>query len=374
MRRALLLIAAALMLALGLAAARAEGATTVYLLRAASSEWIPAGGHVALSYTLRAAGGDGAKDVVITDPLVGEVARIDSLAPGESVTVTLRALMTEDCRSAPVAEYTAGGASRRAAAEPMTLLIEDAELAVESGADEEGRLSVTVTNEGRAPLRAVRLSEETLGDWGEAAAELLSGESVTVTYPAAPGRYRAVAEAYSMTGTPVKASADAVSVGFDAAAEAPADGGFGLSLAPAPDGLRATLTNGAGETLTDVTVEEAYTERKRVLALLPPGETTVFWPAFDTDAGEALVRVTSGNRLLAEAALDLTDCGWTVPAPLAGETAETGMPARSIALLSALGALGIAALGLAGLLITKRRTGRRRPAARVRVPAEKKGA
>ena len=83
MRRALLLIAAALLLALGLAAARAEGATTVYLLRATSSEWIPAGGHVALSYTLRAAGGDGAKDVVITDPLVGEVARIIARRYGE---------------------------------------------------------------------------------------------------------------------------------------------------------------------------------------------------------------------------------------------------------------------------------------------------
>ena len=347
-------VLAAIILVLSLTAGTARAAgTEVYISREVSSAWVPAGGYAALSYTLRASGDGEVRDIVITDPLVGEVARLDSLKGGERVTVTLRAQIHEDVVSAPEVRYTASGYSRSRRAGEMTLLVEDADLVV-ACAPGAGEVAVTVTNRGRAPIRHVRLSEAALGDMGEAAVCLQSGESAEVTWPARAGTYHVAASALSMSGQAVEAEAPEVRVEASAA-EGEGAGGVTMAARLTDEGIALTVTNDTGEPLQDAVIEEAFSGQTRPLAWLPTGATEVLWPAYETDDREALLRVTDDRRLWCETALNLEGRTWTQKDALVGERVPAGPPARTIALGSAAAALALAAAGIAALLAGRRK-------------------
>ena len=333
------------------------------LMRDASTRWVEAGGYVTLSYTLRNAGTESVEEIALSDSLAGEIARIDRIGPGESVTVSLRLRVDEDLLSESWALYTVRGEDGRAEAEDLRIRVDSPALRV-AISDDDGVLTASVTNDGPAPLYDVRLSERVSGDLGEAAPVLDPGETVRVTLDGTPGERQAAAQADTAAGRRLTAVSGTLTVPDEPAGT---DEGVTMTARLTADGAMLTIDNRTGAPLSGLTLTEARTGTARAVARAPRGEMDLFWPAYDTSAETAEFSLSGPEGALAEESLELGGRTWPARSGgprtlLEGETRPQDRPDdtyRAVlgATLTALALCGAIWLGLWRRDLDQRRGG-----------------
>ena len=305
MRRLAVLVLALLAVLAAPFRASGEGETqelpSLLLTREVSSAYAEAGDWVTLSYTLANTTEYAITQLTLTDSLMGEVAHVDRLEPGEKKVVTIRARITSDCESVPVAKYTLGGKSRTRYLLALPIRVEKAALSARlEQADEVVRL--TVTNDGNAPLYTIRASEPYLGDMGETVIALESGESAVFEHSARAGSYQCEVTAVTASGKDLTCQSNLLEVVEIPTASAMAEG---LSLTAIQDRagqIVVTLSNPGPETLRNITITEKNSGVSRQIDFVPVGDgTQVLWT--DMAVGQSVFRFQvnwQGETLSAE--------------------------------------------------------------------------
>ncbi|MBR0464047.1 MAG: DUF11 domain-containing protein [Clostridia bacterium] len=183
----------------------------IYLLREASDTWVTEGSFTTLCYTFRNMSDTAATQVTITDILAGEVAQIDRVNSGESVTVSLRLRVNEDCVSDSDAFFTWRGEVRQINCQPLDINVDSPSLSLRLSEEERGQVTALIQNEGHSPLYDVSLSEKTLGAYGCVSNCLEPGESVIVRKVLDQGDWSFSASAVTASGERIIQEADSIS-------------------------------------------------------------------------------------------------------------------------------------------------------------------
>ena len=298
------------------------------LTRSLSREYAAPGDWVAISYSVRNTTEYPIITLTITDPLIGEVGAVNRLEAGDSWSVTHRMSVMEDCESVPTAHYTLGGHEHRASLPAAAIRIEEIALLAELRFEtrQESAVTLTVTNQGNAPLFGVKASDIALGDMGEAVDQLDPDESVTFRRASRPGgRYQCAVTATSAAGKPVELRSNELRSETQAAPEA----------SPRPVTLRAgrddsgqpflTLFNPGTDMLRDVTIRELNRGDERTLRFVPAGSSAhVLWtPTKDASGPFSFEAALADGTLLATASLE----GGEAPEATPGPDAAEGIPA-----------------------------------------------
>jgi len=367
-RAATLLLTALSLLLTGLLAYAdaAQDAPALIITRDFSSRYAAYGDQITLSYTVRNVSRQPASGIVISDSLLGEVGHVDLLAAGASRTVVARVRVTADCVSAPQVRYTLDGGEHTASAAAGTVSLENvalsAVLAFEAGGEQ--AVTLTVSNQGSAPLYDVKAVDDTLGDMGPAVERLDPGESAAFSRAARPGRFQCTVTAVSSAGKDVLLRSNEL---LSQAQAAPPDEPRSAVLTIALDGdgqVVATLYNPGQATLRDVTLCDAARGVERPVSFVPAGSPThVLWAARPDDGDDlSLQAVLRDGTVLAEASISLPSA-----MPADGPAEETGFEAPDGASLRMNEAqrtyrrmIGLTVLALAAILVVWRLTDRRR--------------
>ena len=285
MRRLKRGLCAALCLLLALpfwAAAEEADGQGVTLIRTCSSGYAVQGGWVTLSYTVFNGLDRSVTAVTVSDALTGDVGSAAVLEAGSRRVFTTRVRVTEDCESRPSVSWTMDGKTCAAEADAQEIKLEEialsAALKCEAG-DERVSLTLTVTNQGSAPVSGVKASDSLLGDMGASVPLLEPGQSVTFSRDVRPGQTgmsRCTVTAVSASGLALTVRSNKADVEGAARGE---DGAVTLeALEDDPAGCVAVISNPTDKTLRDVRLCELTGGTEKIIRFLPAaGITQVLW-------------------------------------------------------------------------------------------------
>ena len=287
MRRLFGIILLVCILAFPAALAETGGPPAFTLTRSLSREYAAAGGSVALSYTARNNSVYPITSLTISDALIGEVAMISRLEPGESATVVRRASIAEDCESQPSARFALGGRMHTVSIPAVQIRVEEialtATLVFESRYEQ--AVLLTVTNGGNAPVYDVKAFDDALGDMGEAVERLDPGASATFRSASHGGRHQASVSAVSAGGQSISVRSNEITGehGKRPVSNEPA------SLTAERDGdgrVFVSLFNPGPDTWRDVTLRELNSGGARTFSFVSAGESLrALWTPPDNAAG-----------------------------------------------------------------------------------------
>ena len=331
MRRLYRVIALSLLLVLALPAALAEtgGPPAFTLTRVLSAEYVPLDGWVAITYTARNNSEYPITSLTISDGLIGDIAQIDRLEPGESQAVVGRARIKRDCQSLPSARFALGGRMRTVSIAAADIRVEKIDLAATLTFEsrEESVLCLTVANDGNAPVYDVKAFDDALGDMGEAVERLAPGESVVFQRPAQGGRHRAHVTAVSAGGQAIAVESDEITGehGEKPASDRPAS----LAVDSGAEGIFISLFNPGPDTWENVTLRELTTGAEQTFRFVEAGEAAegaslrALWTPPANASAPFAFEATLPDGTVLTASLDAAPIPTAAPAP----EGEKGVPA-----------------------------------------------
>ena len=272
---------------------RIEATPSVEFSRSVSSEYVQAGEQVALTYRVVNTGNVPLVDLVVSDPLAGDVGALDELLPGRKHTFTARVAVASDAASMPTLTCFSK-------ADPETPIIRDlgatnihvtdqkleAMLSADSAAVRSGEsvtLRLTLYNASDIACEKLRVTDQTGAELDDPPFSLKPGERYQLTRPVVMREtttFLLTVSGRTEGGSAISARSNALTVAVEASGdrariELTAQVNPNTKVPPGMVRFTLRLNNTGQDVLRGVALSEQTRGPVRTLSVVPPGETLV---------------------------------------------------------------------------------------------------
>lgn len=272
---------------------RIEAQPSVEFSRSVSSEYVQAGEQVALTYRVVNTGNVPLTDLVVSDPLAGDVGALSELPPGRKHTFTTRVAVEADAESLPTLTCFSKadpeqpivrdlGATRiHVTGQKLEATLSADSAAVRSG--ESVTLRLSLVNASDIGCEKLRVYDQTGAELDSPPFSLKPGERCELTYPVAlrqTATFLLTVSGRTEGGSAISTRSNALTVAVRAAEdrsriELTAQVNPNTKVPPGTVRFTLRLNNTGEGVLRGVALSEQSRGPVRTLWVVPPGETLV---------------------------------------------------------------------------------------------------
>lgn len=279
-----------------------EADPKIEFTRTLSSDHVPKGSEVTISYRVRNTGNVSLKNLVLVDELCGEVGTLDLLEPGKKQTFSAKVTIDQTSVSRPSIRYTFDGnvTDITVGLKASTVYLADEQLDIQLEADknvvspgEVITLRLKIANNGNVSYENLRITDKSLGEVGTITSEIKPGDEylfsktvslkTTTTFLFDVSGRNANGSEYeessNMLTIAVSPAIENISVNLSASAQ-PAR----LSE-PGPVTFTVRIDNQGDIDIRNAVLSEQKRGEMKKLAVLAPGVTEVEY-TYDVDAAD----------------------------------------------------------------------------------------